>query len=316
MSFTNDISVKILSPVHIGSGEECTPIEYLIDSRFHRLNMNTLMEDREFKPLLEEFIKTAPYQRYIGDFKVPHETLKRHILYSLNIDDSASDYLNNHKTNIKTYIKSAGRSFIPGSSLKGSILSALFWAVLKEESKKNFRNVKELILRNDRSAASNLQDFAFSLLFNDPYNKNKFSHWMDVGDSDLKSSEEILKIILADVEGKLSSRTRDLRILYESLKPDIIFTMKIGAAKSRFTLTQILDIADQFYRKVLEKDKVPLNPKGKLLRLGQGSSAFATSLLLLAQDLGINEYNVKPPKTRKRIDHTTPMGWVEVTIQN
>ncbi|MCM8826476.1 MAG: hypothetical protein NC904_03045 [Candidatus Omnitrophica bacterium] len=62
------IKLKILTAVHIGSGQEISPIEYIFyDDKFIRIDMDGLFTDPEFKPLQEKFINSAKFQRYIGD---------------------------------------------------------------------------------------------------------------------------------------------------------------------------------------------------------------------------------------------------------
>ncbi len=66
-----------------------------------------------------------------------------------------------------------------------------------------------------------------------------------------------------------------------------------------------------------------------ILRLGQGSSSLATSLLILAEDLGVRkEYlrkwrvtrDLTEPKTRKIVFEdgkpTYPLGWVKLEVKN
>lgn len=298
------VKIKILTPLHIGSGKELIPTEYLIkDSLFHRINMNALFTDPDFQPLMESFIQSVETQRYIGDL-LPEHLLRRHILYSLPIVGKAKDYLKNNKTIVKEFIKSAGKVFIPGSSLKGSIFSALFWHSLKEAyvSKRDFitKSLQGEFNYND------LLNFTFSFFTK---GDNRFVRWLDVVDSEGKSPSEVLQISLIKVKG---ARGGALPVLYETIKPGTEFLIEIKAQNTKLTEKEILEIVDRFYRKVLEKDRNAITTNRKLIRLGQGSTAYSTSCLILAEELNIRNYPVRPPTTRKRVDEALPLGWAEI----
>ncbi|MCX7837706.1 MAG: type III-A CRISPR-associated RAMP protein Csm5 [candidate division WOR-3 bacterium] len=311
------IKIKVLTPLHIGSGRELMPMEYLIEGNlFHRINMNALFADPDFQPLIEDFTKLAEAQKYIGAI-LPFDLLKKHILYSLPIVGEARDYLKNNKTVVKEFIKSAGKVYIPGSSLKGSILSAVFWHSLKKAYYSNFKwttekeqlSAKEFIIQSLQGSFSynELLNFAFSHFTN---GDNRFTHWLDVVDSDRKLPSEVLQISLIKVKG--ARKGKALPILYETIKPGIEFSTEIKAQNTKLSEEEILKIVDEFYRKVLEKDKNAIRTNGKLIRLGQGSTAYSTSCLILAEELNIRNYRVRPPTTRKRADEILPLGWAEI----
>ncbi len=305
------ITLRILSPVHIGSGEEISPTEYLVNDSFHRIYMDGLFTDPEFKPLIEDFIKSAETQRYIGDL-LPNDLLKRHILYTIPITNKAREYLENNKTVVKEFIKTAGKVYIPGSSLKGSILSAIFWHSLKEAYQKSISaEDKDFITQSlqGRFRYDELLNFAFSR-FTKGAIKTRFAHWLDVVDSEGKRPSDVLQISLARVKGSKSGD--ELPILYETLKEGMEFSTEIKSQNTILMETEILEIVKELYQRVLNKDKAEIKADGTLIRLGQGSTAYATSCLILAEELGIKGYRVKPPATRKRIDETLPLGWVEI----
>ena len=308
--------IKILTPVHIGSGEEISPLEYYIhNEKFIRLDMDGLFSDSEFKPIMGKFINSAGVQRNIGEL-IPQELLLRHPLYKLDISTSARD---TRPIVVKEFIKSAGRVYIPGSSLKGSILSGVIYWVAKKENIRDIRDYEGLLAQVLGKSST--------------FNMGKFSHWLDITDTNFSSPEEALEVTLSHVEGGRGA----IPILYESLKVGCEFTVelktsinslhKFGAYKEE----DILRMADEFYKRVYEREKkskisqnLPrFNSSNYLLRLGQGSTCLSTSLLLLAEELGIKDYklyrrNLPPikigeePSTRKLIHTKTPLGWIEV----
>ncbi|MCM8779204.1 MAG: type III-A CRISPR-associated RAMP protein Csm5, partial [Candidatus Omnitrophica bacterium] len=280
------IKLKILTPVHIGSGQEISPIEYLIsDGKFIRIDMDGLFLDPEFKPLQEKFINSAKSQRYIGDL-LPKDLLLKHILYSLNISQSAKG---TNPIVVKEFIKSAGRVYIPGSSLKGSILSGVMEEVLLNKRIKKISSFEEHL--NEV-----LSEIAISP-------QGRFSHWLDLKDSNFSSPEESLEIVQVKVIG---ARRGQLPILYESLKENLEFELEI-ISHSHKPEEEILQMADNFYRKVYNKEREYVqklkqqlpSPSANsfLLRIGQGSTAWATSFLILAEELGIKNYTIQRPKS-------------------
>lgn len=306
------IKLRTLSPVHIGSGEEISPMEYFVNGNFSRINMNRLFEDADFELIMEDFIKIAGTQRYIGD-QVPLELLKKHSLYTIPIREAAVDYLQDHQILVKSFAKSASRVFIPGSSIKGAILSALFWFVLKDLDLQDKRQVEFLIAR-DRNF-NDLLNFIFKKMAKDlrGFNDNtfRFIRWIDVEDSNLRIPEDVLEISLVHIQGAKTGKEQP--VLFETLKSGVEFDLKIKIKNLKFPENQVLDICNQFYNRVLKKDgSQNIQSSSNLLRLGQGSSAFATSLLILAEDLKINNYQISPPITRKRIDEYFALGWINL----
>ena len=308
------IQLRILTPTHIGSGEAISPLEYLVnDNKFIRLDMDGLFRDPDFKPRTEKFIQLSKSQRYIGKL-LPNDLLLRHSLYSLDISSGAKGA---NPIEVKSFVKSAGRVFIPGSSLKGSILSGIMEKVLKEKGERRLRNFPELL------------DQVLSKMSTRCH--GRFSRWLNVGDSELKKSEETLELSLAKLVGARSGR--QMSVFYETLKENIEFELEIKTALNndrwgKKSEGEILNIANEFYRKVYEKEKgfsqnLPeVSPDSFLFRIGQGSTAWSTSFLILAEELGIRNYTIQrprfhrvsgPPRTRKLVTGTKSMGWVEVT---
>ena len=101
---------------------------------------------------------------------------------------------------------------------------------------------------------------------------------------------------------------------YECLPANISFNFTMKVEKCIYSPEEIWAVCDAFYSKIAQKYTKLSTDKDDdvLLRLGQGSSAFATSFLLLAEDLGINDYKVNAPKTRKETLAEELMGWALV----
>lgn len=308
------ITLDVLTPLHIGSGGEISPTEYFIDKssgRLLRLNMNSLFSDPSFVPQRERFISEASQQRYIGAI-LEAALLKRHPLYSISLAGDAGSHVATRQTAVKDFIKSGGKPYIPGSSVKGSILSAMTWHTLKDNYGSQKAKIDELLTRRPQSRKeegeiyNDLMRLALSLISQD-VRGGRFIQWMNISDSSSAPPDDALELSLARVKGARGGA--ELPILYETVKPGQSFELELKSVKSRFSEKEILDTSHKFYLKVLEKDGASVDPSPYLLRLGQGATAYSTSLLILAEELGITGYRVHPPRTRKRIDGMG-MGWV------
>ncbi|MCX7916665.1 MAG: type III-A CRISPR-associated RAMP protein Csm5 [bacterium] len=311
------IKIKILSPVHIGNGNEISPIEYFLhNEQFIRINMEGLFNDQDFKILQEKFINSAYSERYIGSL-LPNDLLLKHQLYAIKISENIKGEKVN-PTNVKEHIKSAGRVYIPGSSLKGCILSGILENVLSQKRINRLDNFEELL------------SLSLSTIKKpNEYNLGKFINWLYISDTDFKNPSECLELSLVKVIG---ARTKSLLpILYETIKPNVEFTCEIKS-KCKFSEEEILKMAEEFYKKVYIKEKdyaknksiiMPEIPSdGYILRIGQGSTAWATSFLILAEELNIKNYDIQrpqiqkikgPPITRKLSSGIISMGWIKIT---
>jgi hypothetical protein len=125
-------------------------------------------------------------------------------------------------------------------------------------------------------------------------------------------------VVLVQVVG--ARRGGQIPVLTEALLPGVklVFSLSgtTGARHGGGLYFQqdedLLLAADAFYRRVWDKTEKAAPPvEGSLLRLGQGSGAWSTSMLLLAEDLGLTgQYQVTPPATRQLVDSRDSLGWV------
>ena len=302
------VDLEVLTPIHIGNGSDISPVEYWIDEGFSRVSMERLFEDPDFGPHQDAFISGAASQRYLGAH-LPAKLLSRHTRYRATMSPEARKYLLRHQIQVKEQIKSAGRVFIPGSSIKGSLLSALINNTLvdKNRSGESKYSIEQLI--GDSHSFSRLLDITIGGLGSPGAgDRNRFNRWLDVSDSCLLSPEKALRVYYSEVAG---ARGGKLPILFEGLSPGTKYLFRLNTpSDSLCNLSRMLKISDGFYREVWKKSGITEAPpeNGHLLRIGQGSSAWSTSLLIFAESIGAR-YKVRPPKTRKLVDSRIPMGW-------
>ena len=139
--------IEVISPVHIGSGGTISPIEYVVEDNFYRADMDRLFEDERFDT--EGFIEDAKAGAfYLGRFAPG--VAKEHVRYALDISESARTNLQqligrlSRSSEVREHIKTKEEAYIPGSSVKGAIRTAILWWVLKNDADRFDRAKKHL----------------------------------------------------------------------------------------------------------------------------------------------------------------------------
>ncbi|MFP3868873.1 MAG: type III-A CRISPR-associated RAMP protein Csm5 [Desulfobacteraceae bacterium] len=318
------LQMETLTSVHIGSGAELSPSEYWFDPEHgdvHRLNLESLTKNPDFLPHLGKFIQGAAQARQIERY-IPMALLTSHILYSLPASGLARGHLAEHPTVIKAQILSGGRAYIPGSSIKGSLLSALLWDLLRHGANVDEEIHRALVQALEARDKKKSRDYYNRLLSIGlgrfcKLREDRFLKWLSVSDTNLIAVEGHLSVVLVQVVGARGGS--QIPVLMETIRPgvNLVFELSFptGGCQGRepiLSLEKILLTANEFYRRIWAQTELTDPPsEGWLLRLGQGSGAWATSMLLLANDMKIaDKYPVSPPRTRKLVDGSHSLGWV------
>jgi CRISPR-associated protein Csm5 len=126
--------IEVISPVHIGSGDTISPIEYVIEDKFYRVEMDKLFGDERFDT--DGFIEDAKAGAlYLGASN--SELAKKHVRYTLDISQSTRTSLQgligSRSSEVREHIKTKDDVYIPGSSIKGAIRTVILWWVLKND---------------------------------------------------------------------------------------------------------------------------------------------------------------------------------------
>ena len=138
--------LDLISPVHIGSGGFISPIEFIVDDKFYRADMDKLFRDERFDT--DGFIENAKAGAfYLGEFA--SELAKEHVRYSLNISESTRadlhGLISRRSSEVREFTKTNDEAYLPGSSIKGSIRTAILWWVLKHDHDKFNRAKSHLV---------------------------------------------------------------------------------------------------------------------------------------------------------------------------
>jgi len=123
----SNITFKVITPFFIGSGEEYYPQDYFIDDRFYFIDRDKFFKYIEQKGLFEEFLKVSEDIYELLDF-IDSNFQKDLAKDVIDIDYGVSDeLLDTISRPVSAFIKDKFyfKPFIPGSSLKGVIRTAL-----------------------------------------------------------------------------------------------------------------------------------------------------------------------------------------------
>ncbi|KUO42847.1 MAG: hypothetical protein APU95_02980 [Hadesarchaea archaeon YNP_N21] len=323
--------LKVITPLHIGSGLRIPRSGYVINGgRFHRVDLERLFEGLEERGytgdrLLEMFREIEERGEWPSDLK---SMAARYTDYSLKHDQ---DFIGRARE-VNEIIKSAGKFYVPGSSIKGSILSAIHWFALKRVSEvpRGRKEVEDILLGYRRKGArEHLLERVLGEITGQS-SDSRFARWISVTDSNLVGSE-----CAAVVSGNVLGGRRAVNLSYEVVVPGCEFEVEIKCLGSKLSEKEILGITDDFYSRILEEEKSwiertrvtaelgEIEDKKYKIRIGQGSSSLSTSLLVLAKELGgrvceryLREWRVargrEGPKTRKLVNYMGRrwmMGW-------
>lgn len=134
------LTLETLTPTHIGCDETYSPyIDYVYDKeerKIHILNFEKIIKDWGEDEWLNDYVKSLQSRKKTSLLSLINQLydnddnfyIEDYIIKSLSIND-------NPKTQeISRTLHSAGNPFIPGSSLKGAIRTALYWSENKNET--------------------------------------------------------------------------------------------------------------------------------------------------------------------------------------
>ena len=151
MSDAYNCEAKVLSPIHIGSGEKYTASEYVqakaktkkgtILNTVKRIDVSRYYIDLDDNKK-DEFLRDLSNPNFdLGSFdkKIPNNFMKYRA-----INKSKSVISSNQE--ITESIKTLDKSYVPGSSIKGAIKSAILYGLIDDES---IEIISRKVLRNN-----------------------------------------------------------------------------------------------------------------------------------------------------------------------
>lgn len=350
-----DCNIKVLSPVHIGSGEKYTASEYVkfLDT-IKRIDVSnyflSLDDDKKDEFLMD--LSNPNFNLKEFDDKIPNTYMKYHSINKSKKDISPTQ-------EITEAIKTLNELYIPGSSIKGAVKSAILYYTLDDDL---IGDIARDVVRNngrvDNRKYTTFMNGIFTSRRAPTPAQGDIMKFLQVSDSTTVKSPTIFDV--ATVMASWNTREPTLSFL-ETINRDnkLSFDMnnnydysvfkKLGLEdkkhlididnikKSAFIFSKALinheldfaedyniDYLSKFYSK-LEKYNSKETP---LLRVGGGSGFLSTTVGLkikkydemlydkIRDGTRGKTYNYSFPKSRKITQvGGMPLGWVQLNFK-
>jgi len=345
------VNGKMLSPVHIGTSEVWEPLEYYIDSeqeklyRFAtedilaRLDQNEQqrffeLTDQENIQLVKNFIvEKAKAHLLHGSNGAIKVTPKVAELYQEKIDDIRNQLL------IQPMIRMASndRIYIPGSSIKGAVRTA----IISEFGQKSNLTPPRPFGREVYEFEARLLDYRD--VKQDPFQAIKFSDAVLEPEATVISQvynirenkegnldQTSIQLIHEVTQSKLSATKYGTSCTFEAeLRIDVDLIQKRSVSRN-IDLSLILNSCNRFYRDKLEMEHRKFYQDSPLAEFSEkllNESIGANECLLRVgrfsgvESVTLDKYrNPQPPgrrgwgRSRNIADGCYPMGWTKVTV--
>ena len=316
------LKLKTISPVFIGTGQIISRAEIAQEGTILYVASIEKMANRVDHNKLNKLVYRAVTQKKSDHTELESlikEGYSYRVITGKNVDDISLE--------LREHIKVKNALYIPGSSLKGSILSAIintsltdlaefsqaFEEFVEDIAKKKFRNggeinnaligiafqwlknKDELIEKYKRIDKDEIKKLA----------KSRFDRWIQVTDTNLAKIEKYGVILPIERKGGKGAPPPILLELIRRNK-ELEFEMNLLNNKQEVKLKQILEIVDKYYSKLFEKElewcnekeiklvnkKLEKNENEYLLRVGLGTGNKAISLIPTIQEIDPENYLV------------------------
>ena len=263
---TYRIKLTTLGPLYIGSGRSIGKKEYIFDRMANKVYIPDLQkmyswliqngyQKRFMEFMLQEKVSKEGFTAWLYQNHIDAKVWKSWIAYTLDSADALDD---DHKTiEIHTYIKDAyGMVYVPGSSLKGAIRTALMGAVLYQNRTKfltDTRNISSAQFSSRNSYLTKEQRSLSEKVFHKANRSEK--RWDIVNDymagiriSDSKPLDTDCLILCRKKDELPNGNVKNLNVLRECIRPqtEIYFDLTIDSTLYKGNHETILRAIQQF----------------------------------------------------------------------
>lgn len=264
------VKIHALSPIYIGSGEKIRKKEYIFMPWKKQVvipDIKKMYEDICEKGLEKTFInymmdntsKCPSLQQWLEKFQLGEKDFERWKKYEL---DGGEAFLSRtaRPKEIDAFIKNAyGMPYVPGSSIKGMIRTALIAYEIKNNPKK-YANTKDLIWKNSnekmkrnwclRKEMTQLEKQVLYMLERDEKNAgnavNDNLSGLHVGDSEPIDLEQLT--LSQKIDYTLDYVEKELPLLRECIVPgtDIEFEISIDSKVCPYNMEDVIKALNSF----------------------------------------------------------------------
>lgn len=133
----------LLSPLSVGDGNTLSPLAdyYVADGRLYRIAPQKLEAYLAENNLLSRYIKAVRRATNVAKDDFWADTLEMDDLGDLSNGRSYRFYPTNNPTEVKTMLRNGLNPYVPGSSVKGAIKTALLYDWLLQHDKKELQSI-------------------------------------------------------------------------------------------------------------------------------------------------------------------------------
>lgn len=346
------LQIQPLTPIHIGSGEEVMPYEYIIDEngKYYRIDLFELLN-----------ILPAEKRKELVDIMEKDLVQLRSSIQSYNWQDSvyyqgetsnsfASDYSKNIKRSandlaINEFINSKMRPYIPGSSLKGALRTAYIHKYGKGINYRISRNRNGFFnVRGSKNEVQKIEQRTLNYrnFFGDPFQTVKVSDSsLNIDNIEIhkcysvnvsKSSSNGIPYYQETIAGLISSNVE--QNIYAELSIDLArqnCNYQKNSVNHSITAEKLLNASKFFSKKLIETELNYLkNNKApsETIQIYQHLKSIHNdlndneSLIRFGKGIGFNSTTLNlsnqsttvNPVSRVLADKKYPMGWALFSI--
>ncbi|MBC7075728.1 MAG: type III-A CRISPR-associated RAMP protein Csm5 [Syntrophomonadaceae bacterium] len=237
------LTLKTLSPLFIGSGKEIHKKEYVYVPRGQSVyildipKFSRFLADRGLVNEYTEFMlgNQNDLYKWLHEKKVNETEIKTFAAYRISAADALKH--NSNLRGIQLFIKdNCLRPYVPGSSLKGAIRTAILAKMLSEKEALGKKTVKKFIdalkiKEMDRTLASKTRaletDLLHTLNFSDkkPDALNSVMRGLQISDSEPVSTDNLILTVKIDLT--VAGNTKPIPIFREAIKPGVSIKLKL-----------------------------------------------------------------------------------------
>lgn len=227
-----------VTPVHIGSGEQWVKSDYTIrDGKLCRFEPTSVVLRME-PARRREFERAVDAGNLQGADRILKDAVgELDILETIALGPASSHELQQAQTDpkrlgeVSPFVRTAGRPFVPGSSIKGAIRTALLNAVVQA---RGVNAAKQLLAAANRGGSDRLQQWAFG--YAPGHTEQDPFRFLQVSDAQLPDeATRIDRVVNWSPEGgssqKIQMHVERLRARCDGQAPRFRFEIRIDAGR-------------------------------------------------------------------------------------